>query len=165
MRRTPATRAGTAAITSDDGSGNVPLGTQMPTESSGSQRRSETIPGCCLDGGVARPLRLAERPHGADHRAQCLEHVGVDLRAAIASAGTRKPVRAGAVEALRPLEHRLVTALAHVGDDRRDDGDRVVEPCSPHGTSRSIGRTRIEVAPASRSAGSSDQTSSAATAA
>ena len=45
IRRTPATSAGTAAMTSDEGSGNVPLGTQMPTESSGSQRRSETIPG------------------------------------------------------------------------------------------------------------------------
>ena len=32
-------------MTSDEGSGKVPLGTQMPTESSGSQRRSDTIPG------------------------------------------------------------------------------------------------------------------------
>ena len=32
-------------MTSDEGSGKVPLGTQMPTESSGSQRRSVTIPG------------------------------------------------------------------------------------------------------------------------
>src|SRR6187549_4123815 len=42
---TPATRAGTAVITSDDGSGWRPLGTQTPTASSGSQRRSETMPG------------------------------------------------------------------------------------------------------------------------
>ena len=45
MRRTPATSAGTAVITSEDGSGKRPLGTHSPTESSGSQRRSETIPG------------------------------------------------------------------------------------------------------------------------
>ena len=45
MRLTPATSAGTAAMTSDEGAGSVPLGTQIPTASSGSQRRSETIPG------------------------------------------------------------------------------------------------------------------------
>ena len=45
MRSTPATSAGTAAMTSDDGSGKRPLGTQIPTEPNANHRRSETIPG------------------------------------------------------------------------------------------------------------------------
>ena len=39
-----ATSAGTAVMTSEDGSGERPLGTQRPTESRASQRRSERSP-------------------------------------------------------------------------------------------------------------------------
>ena len=70
------------------------------------------------------------------------------------SARHAEPVRPRPVEPLGPLEHGRIATIAHVRDDRRRDGDRVVEPGSSHGTSRSIGRTRIDVAPASRSAGS-----------
>ena len=45
MRPTPATCAGTAVMTSDDGSGALPLGTHTPTESRGTHRRSDTMPG------------------------------------------------------------------------------------------------------------------------
>ena len=143
----------------------MPLGTQMPTESSGSQRRSETIPGAASTDGVERPLRLAERPDGENHRAERLEHIVFDHGISDRFGRDPESVRPGTVEALGPLEQSLVASRPDIGDDRRDDGDGLVEPCPSHGTSRSIGRTRIDVAPASRSAGRSDQTSSAATAA
>jgi hypothetical protein len=45
MRSTPATRAGTTVMTSDDGYGADPPGTYAPTDASASQRRSIWMPG------------------------------------------------------------------------------------------------------------------------
>ena len=117
-----------------------------------------------LDRGVGRSLRLAEPADGVDHPPERVEDVVVDPRSVDALGGHPDPVRSRPVEPRGPLEQRLVPALAHVGDDRRDRRERLVER-PPHATSRSIGRTRIDVAPARRSTGSRFQISSTSTAA
>ena len=165
MRRTPAVCAGTAVITSEEGSGIRPLGTHTPTESSGIQRRSETIPGAAsTDVSAGRCASLNARTARIICRS-APSTSGIDRGRRDLRRRNAKAFGARAVEALGPLEQRSVAAVAYVGHDRRHGRDRVVETGASHGTIRSIGRTRIDEAPASRSAGSSVQMSSASTAA
>ena len=107
-----------------------------------------------LDRRVARPLRLGERRARPAISARRAASTSSSSRAASSSRLRHaEPPGARAVELLGPVEQRRVAALAHVGDDRRDPRQRLVEPGAPHATSRSTGRTRIDDAPAAFSGG------------
>ena len=140
-------------------------GTQRPTAASGSQRRSETIPGAASTDRVGGTLRLAEPLDRADHAAERFEaRRRRRWPSAIRSAATRKPSGRGpsnrSVHSRSAASPRSRTS-ATIG---AATSSAVLER-RPHGTSLSIGSTRIDVAPASFSAGRSVQTSSASTAA
>ena len=143
----------------------LPLGTQMPTDVDGTQRRSETIPGARLDrvsdGRCASLNVLTAR----DHPPQRFEHVVSTRAAAIRSALTRRP--SGRGPSKRSVHSR--SAASPRSRTSATIGARVAIASSSsrasHGTSRSTGRTRIEDAPAGLQRGQSVQTSSASTAA
>ena len=166
MRRTPATRAGTAVITSDDGSGvrrPARRRRRRRVAASGAPRR---CPGAASTRRVGRALRLAEALDRVDHPPQRFEHVVLDLgRRDPRRRDTRRPSGRGPSNRSVHSSSAASPRVANVGDDRRDDLDRVVERRAlTRRASRSAARGSTSPPPR-LSAGSSVQTSSASTAA
>src|SRR5665213_3068230 len=92
---------------------------------------------------------------------------GEDRRGGNVAVGDRAlgRVRRRRVESLGPLGDRDVASLAHVVDDFLDRHRFVGLHGRTHGTIRSMGKVKIELAPAASSLGNNDQMSAAGTSA
>ena len=104
----------------------------MPTDESGSQRRSARTPSTGLDRDVGRPLRLGERLDRLREPAHRLELVRLEPRA-FELVPRDAELRPLAVQQLGPFAQRGVAARAHVADDLGDSGSTLVERRAPHG--------------------------------
>ena len=120
-RRTPATSAGTAVITSEDGRGERPLGTQQPDRverrASGARRRSpEPLPRACRAG--AAPA-LNSRTASIIRRSAARTSSSTTA-ASIAPGSTRSPSGRGPSSRSVHSSSAASPRVAHVRDDRRD---------------------------------------------
>ena len=120
-RPTPATSAGTAVITRDEGSGSPPArdadADGRPAEPSAAPRRCPDAASTVVSAGR---LRLAEAPDGRDHLSERLEHLVVDPRVGDPSGRDAKP--SGRGPSSRSVQSR--TAASPRPTDVGDDGAR-----------------------------------------
>ncbi len=118
---TPATRAGTQHITTDDGYAARPPGTYTPARLTGRFCTRHRVTLGKLHRHVIRQLGLRNAAYVRDRGVKADPHLGVEPGECRVELLLRH-AQGGNLPVVAPgqLPHRLVAALAHVGENRRD---------------------------------------------